>query len=85
MQNGKKLSCSDLNYLIYKFEVDHLEGNIFIIEFVGKYYAISLKEGSDYWTQPVEVEKYEYEKMVTITEWKPVGKEQEEEKEGIER
>lgn len=84
LQNGKKISCSDLDYLIYKFEVDR-EGNTFIIELGGKYYSISLKEGSNYWTQPVEVEKHEYEKVVTLTEWKPVGKEREAEKVDIDR
>lgn len=95
LQNGVKLSSSDLSYLVYNFELDDQRevgenrrwqrGVTSIIELGGKHYAISWEEGltenqeNDFWEQPVEVEKHEYEKVVTITEWKPVGKEREEE------
>lgn len=95
LQNSVKLSSSDLSYLVYNFELDDQRevgenrrwqrGVTSIIELGGKHYAISWEEGltenqeNDFWEQPVEVEKHEYEKVVTIKEWKPVGKEREEE------
>ena len=98
LQNGEELSSSDLSYLVYNFELDDQRevgenrrwqrGVTSIIELGGKHYAINWEEGltenqeNDFWEQPVEATKHEYEKVVTITEWKPVGKEREEEKDG---
>lgn len=47
--------------------------------FFSIYYAEGLTESQDneYYNQPQEVVKHEYEKTIKVTEWKPINQEEE--------
>lgn len=101
LQDGEKLSNSDLSYLVYNFELDDerdcgenrrwSRSVCSIVELGGKHYSITWEQGltenqeNEFWNQPVEVEKHQYPKTIVVTEWKPVGQEKQEEFSEIER
>lgn len=51
-----------------------------VINVNGRFFRIDWRRGltemqdDEFWNQPVEVEKHEYEKTITVTEWLPVVK-----------
>ena len=53
---------------------------ISIIEICGRYFALDWEEGlteyqeNEFYNQPVEVEKKEYTKTITVTEWNEIKK-----------
>ena len=52
-----------------------------VFEIGGRYFAIDWERGltecqeNDYWKQPVEVTKRQYEKTIVVTEWIPIVEE----------
>ena len=49
-----------------------------VIEVAGRFFAIDWMaaltecQESDFWQQPREVRKHEYQKTITVTEWLPI-------------
>lgn len=83
IDNKINLSYSDLERLVWEYAVDRIIGrerryqrNIkTIVKLNDRYFLIPWEEGltlyheNQYFEQPYEVEKNEYDKMVHITEW----------------
>lgn len=88
LQNGENLREDDLRYLVWNYEIDRENGEnrrwsrtvTSIVEIGGKTYSIDWEEGltecqeNNFYDQPIEVEKHEYEKTIKVTEWLPVDK-----------
>lgn len=91
IDHGKKLTEKELSNLVHEFgiETDHGENrrwtrsNYTICKLCGRYFEVDWEEGlteyqdNEYRYQPVEVELHEYEKVITIREWKHINKEKE--------
>lgn len=93
IQDGESLSESDLSYLVYNFELESEYGDNrrwtrsvdTIVELGGKHYSVTWEQGltecqeNYFYDQPVEVKLQEYEKTITVREWKEVGQDKEKE------
>lgn len=87
IQNGEKLTEKELREVVqgYEIESDYGEnrrwtrGVTSIVKLCDKYFSVDWEEGlteyqeNEFYEQPYEVEKYTYEKTITVTEWVPVG------------
>ena len=86
---GEKLSEKELKELRWDFnEADTIYGENrrwsrsvrSIIEICGRYFALDWEEGlteyqdNEFYNQPFEVEKKEYQKTITVTEWSKINK-----------
>lgn len=86
---GEKLSEKELKELRWDFnEADTIYGENrrwsrsvrSIIEICGRYFALDWEEGlteyqdNEFYNQPFEVEKKEYQKTITVTEWNKINK-----------
>lgn len=84
---GEKLTESELRELRWEFnEVETIYGENrrwsrsvrSILEIGGRYFALDWEEGltelqeHEFYNQPIEVEKIEYQKTITVTEWKEI-------------
>lgn len=89
IDSGEELTEHELEELSWRFnEVDTIYGENrrwlrsvrSIIEICGRYFAIDWEEGltecqeNEFYNQPFEVEKKEYQKTITVTEWCRVNK-----------
>lgn len=91
IDNGEKLTRSELCDVIFEYEVETEYGenrrwsrSVNTISEIGnRYFSIDWEEGltecqeNEYYDQPIEVEKKTYEKTITVTEWIPVNKDNE--------
>lgn len=92
IDNEESLTGRELCAFVWEVgeEVDRDEGDnrrwsrsVFVVKqvddrFFSIYYEEGLTESQDneYYEQPQEVVKHEYEKTITVTEWKPINKEE---------
>lgn len=86
---GIDLIAEELRRIVNEYEIDTqyhenrrwLRGVTTIVKLLDRYFSIDWDEGltemqeNEYWNQPIEVEKHEYEKTITVTEWRPINKE----------
>lgn len=92
IDNGESLTERELRAFVWEVgeEVDRDEGenrrwsrSVNVVKQVDeRFFSINYEEGltesqdNEYYEQPVEVVKHEYEKTITVTEWKPINKEE---------
>lgn len=84
IDSGKNLTEDELQHLIWECEeVDRdygdngrwTRGVISVVELCGRYFEVYWEEGlteyqeNEYYNQPVEVEKKEYDKTIHVVEW----------------
>lgn len=81
--NGEELSERELKDLTFDYEIDCQEGDDgrwttsvkTIVELCDRYFAIDWERGlteeqeNEFYNQPYEVKKVEYEKVIKVTEW----------------
>lgn len=81
--NGEELSEREFKDLVFDYEIDCQEGDCgrwtqsakTIVNLCGRYFAIDWERGltemqeHEFYNQPYEVKKVEYEKVVKVTEW----------------
>lgn len=93
IDNADSLTERELRTFVWEVgeEVDREEGenrrwsrSVNVIKQVDdRFFSINYEEGltesqdNEYYEQPEEVVKHEYEKTITVTEWKPINKEEE--------
>ena len=83
LNSKQKLTENEIQTLVWNYDIEQNEGDSrrwtktieTIIEFEGKNYSILWEQGltemqeNEYYNQPVEVEKKEYDKIIHIVEW----------------
>lgn len=84
IDTGKELTESELHDMLWRLkQVSEIEGAErrwtrsirTIFEINGRYFALDWDRGlterqeNEFWNQPYEVEKKEYSKTITVTEW----------------
>lgn len=91
IDNGENLTERELRSLVYEYEISSEEGGDHrwvrdmstVVELCGRTFEIDWYKGltemqeDEFYDQPFEVEKREYEKTITVTEWVKVSKEKE--------
>lgn len=91
IDNGEDLTEKELRSLVYEYTVFTEEGDdhrwvrdvTTIVELCGRNFEIDWYKGltemqeDEFYDQPFEVEKIEYEKTITVTEWVKISKEKE--------
>lgn len=91
IEDGEALTEREMSNLVYEYGVSTEEGDDHrwvrdmstIVELCGRYFEIDWYKGltemqeNEFYDQPFEVEKREYEKTITVTEWVKVSKEKE--------
>lgn len=84
----EELTEAELSELVWEFDVDSEYGDnrrwsravTTIVELCGRFFSIDWEEGlteyqeNEFYNQPVEVIKNTYEKTITVTEWTPIEK-----------
>lgn len=89
IDNGEELTENELSEFCWNFnivDVSYGENRRWsrsvrsIIEIGGRYFALNWEEGltecqeNEFYNQPIEVEKKEYTKTITVTEWNEIKK-----------
>ena len=84
IDSGEKLTERELRTLVFEYEVETEEGNSLrwvksmftVVELCGRTFGINWFSGltecqeNEFNEQPYEVEKHEYEKVITVKEWR---------------
>lgn len=91
IDSGEELTEDELKELT-EYEIEQEKGEnrrwtrtiTSIVELFGRFFALEWEEAltemqeNEFYSQPYEVEKVTYEKTITVTEWKPLKKEDKE-------
>lgn len=86
IDNGEEISERDLSELVWGYEISREEGDCgrwtmaiySIVELCGRFFEIDWEQGlteyqeNEFYIQPYEVEKKEYDKVVHVVEWERV-------------
>lgn len=83
IDSGEKLTERELQTLVCDFEIDTEYGDnrrwtrgvTTIVGLMGRFFSVDWEEGltecqeNEFYSQPQEVQKHTYEKVITVTEW----------------
>lgn len=83
IDNGEKLTEEELKEIVWDYDVESSYGDnrrwtrsvSTVVSMCGRYFMVDWKEGlteyqeNEFWEQPYEVERKEYEKTIKVVEW----------------